>query len=156
MSHQSRSLTLQLWLKPSCIETSGILGASMHQIFGMDFFLPDGVIKLFVSIFFLLRVALAGRFCPQCAGLWSVPVRSVPHRPGRDRPEWSIQGRVMHIISAGAGQQESGPAKHTAPTGRVGGLPLPRCTGLLCVLVNMNFKGVSNDGTVLRSVSAFF
>ena len=60
-------------LKPYCIETGCFLGAWMHRICTISiyvkrtFFFPHGSIKLFVSkIYFLLRVALAGRFRPQC------------------------------------------------------------------------------------------
>ena len=35
----------------------------------MDIFLPNGVMKLFVSKNVFLRVALGGQFCPQCVGI---------------------------------------------------------------------------------------
>ena len=69
MLHPCRRLTLQLCLKTCCIETSGVLGASMHQICGVDIFLPKWCNKIvrFKKYTFLLRVALAGRFWMQCA-----------------------------------------------------------------------------------------
>ena len=55
-----------LCLKPCCIETSEVFAASMHQLCGVDIFLPTWNKIIRFKKKKLLRVALAGRFCPQC------------------------------------------------------------------------------------------
>ena len=65
------------------------------------FFFPKSVIKLFVSkTYFLLRVALAGRFCPQCTGRQGALLVGRTPWPGRIRVSEGVVTALVERTSS--------------------------------------------------------